>query len=84
MDMAPILIVCGTNRPGSNARKISQIVLGHYRAAKIPAELLSLEELTPEIFDPASYATKPPAMVKLQQRVLAAPGLHIICPEYNG
>jgi len=82
--MAPLLIVCGTNRPGSNALKISKIVLGHYRTGKIPAELLSLEELTPEIFDPASYATKPPAMLKLQQRVLDAPGLHIICPEYNG
>jgi len=43
-----------------------------------------LSELPAEVFDPASYASKPPAMEVIQQRVLAASGLHVITPEYNG
>lgn len=82
--MAPILIVSGTNRPGSNALRVANVAFEHYRAAKAPAEVFSLSELPAEVFDPASYASKPPAMEVIQQRVLAASGLHVITPEYNG
>ncbi len=37
-----------------------------------------------EAFDPASYATKSPAMQAMQQRILDANGLHVVTPEYNG
>jgi NAD(P)H-dependent FMN reductase len=80
----PILIISGTNRPNSNALRVSRIIERHYRAVGAPTELLSLQELPPEMFDPASYATKPPGIAALQQRVLAARGLHIVTPEYNG
>jgi len=80
----PILIISGTNRAGSNALRISKIVLGHYQNAKIPAELLSLEELPREVFDHSAYMKKPPGMQVIQQRVLDAQGLHVISPEYNG
>ncbi len=79
-----ILIISGTNRPNSSALKIAQIVEGHYRAAGIPVSLVSLEELPPEVFLPTSYENKPPAIVNLQNRILEASGLHIVCPEYNG
>jgi chromate reductase, NAD(P)H dehydrogenase (quinone) len=82
--MRPILIISGTNRPGANALKVAKIIHGHYAAGGIEAGLLSLSEMPPEVFDPSSYAIKPPAMVALQQRVLDASGLHIITPEYNG
>jgi chromate reductase, NAD(P)H dehydrogenase (quinone) len=84
MAEANILIISGTNRPGSSALKIARVVRGHYQAAQIPVSFFSLEELGPEIFSPASYAVKPPAMLVIQDRVLAATGLHIVCPEYNG
>jgi chromate reductase len=80
----PILIISGTNRPGANALRIAQLVASLYAQANVANELLSLESLPPEIFMPTSYATKPPAMVELQNRVLNAAGLHIITPEYNG
>jgi chromate reductase len=79
-----ILIISGTNRPASSALKIARIVEGHYRAAKIPVSFYSLEEMGPEVFSPAGYANKPPEVVVIQGRVLAASGLHLICPEYNG
>src|SRR5258706_1047468 len=81
---APIMIISGTNRANSNALRISKIVLGHYRNAKIPAELLNLEALPREVFDPSSYMKKPAGMQVIQQGVFDAPGLHVITPEYNG
>ncbi len=84
MPSGPILIISGTNRPDSNARRIAGVVEGHYRSQNIPAELLSLTELPAEVFQGGAYAVKPPAMVAIQQRVLNAEGLHVITPEYNG
>jgi len=79
-----ILVISGTNRPDANAMKIARILEGHYHAAKVKAEILSLTELPAEVFQGGAYATKPPGMVAIQQRVLAASGLHIVTPEYNG
>jgi chromate reductase, NAD(P)H dehydrogenase (quinone) len=80
----PILIISGTNRPGSSALKVAKVLERHYAGQGIAAELLSLDEMPPEAFAPASYAAKPPAFVDIQNRVLTASGLHVITPEYNG
>jgi chromate reductase, NAD(P)H dehydrogenase (quinone) len=84
MSERAILVISGTNRPNSNALKVANIVLGHYHNAGVKAELLSLSELPREVFEPSAYTTKPPSMVAIQQRVLAAQGLHVVTPEYNG
>ncbi|MFT3784577.1 MAG: NAD(P)H-dependent oxidoreductase [Tepidisphaeraceae bacterium] len=84
MPTRPILIVSGTNRPASNTRRISEVLAGFYRQAQVPVEALSLTELPAEAFLPESYASKPASVQALQQRVLAASGLHIVTPEYNG
>ncbi len=81
---SPILVISGTNRPGSNAARVAGTLIEHYRRAEVPAELFSLTELPCQVFHPDSYATKPPEMVAAQQRVLAASGLHVVTPEYNG
>lgn len=84
MATRPILLISGTNRPDSNALRVARVILGHYQAIGANVEIFSLEELPREVFDPSSYATKPPGMVAIQQRVLDASGLHIVTPEYNG
>ena len=84
MPHRPTLIISGTNRPNANALRVARVVAGHYAAANVPAEVLSLAELPREIFDGSAYASKPPAFVPIQQRVLDAIGLHVITPEYNG
>lgn len=84
MSQRPILIISGTNRPGSNALRIAKNLESLYAKAGIPHVLYSLESLPLEMFAPTSYATKPPAVKELQQRVLDAAGLHIVVPEYNG
>jgi len=84
MAKSPILIVSGTNRPNANALKVARIVQSQYRAAGLQADLFSLAEMPQEIFNPTSYAEKPPAFVAIQEKILAARGLHIVSPEYNG
>jgi NAD(P)H-dependent FMN reductase len=84
MPNGPILIISGTNRPDSNALKVARVLEAHYHAAGAATDLLNLEHLPSEVFDPAIYKVKPPAMVELQRRVLAAAGLHVVTPEYNG
>ena len=84
MGSGPILVIAGTNRPDSNALRVARILEGHYKAINAPVEVLSLTELPREVFDGSAYATKPAGMVAIQQRVLAAAGLHVVTPEYNG
>src|SRR4051794_34846964 len=84
MANGPILIISGTNRPGSNALKVAGVLREHYGRSQVATDLLNLEDLPREIFDGSVYKTKPPSMVELQRRVLAAAGLHVVTPEYNG
>jgi NAD(P)H-dependent FMN reductase len=84
MAQSPILIIAGTNRPNSNALRIATNIKRHYENEKANAQILSLQDLPRELFDGAAYATKPPAMIEIQNRVLHARGLHVITPEYNG
>jgi NAD(P)H-dependent FMN reductase len=79
-----IILISGTNRPGSNTRKVTARVEKIYAALGVPHQLLDLAQLPPEIFSPASYAEKPAAFKKFTDTILAADGLVIVTPEYNG
>jgi len=79
-----IVIISGTNRPGSNTRKVTTHVEAVYKSLGVPFQLLDLAHLPPEIFSPSSYAEKPAALKKFTDPILAADGLVIVTPEYNG
>ncbi len=79
-----IEIIAGTNRPGSNTLKVAKIILGKYHTLGAEAQLLSLEEMPQEIFNPSSYGEKPVSFAPIQERILNARGLHLVTPEYNG
>ena len=81
---AMIALIIGTNRPGSNTRKVAGQIRQIYAELKTPLHVLDLAELPPEIFSPASYAEKPKAFRLFADAVLAAAGLHVVTPEYNG
>lgn len=83
-DANPILIVSGTNRPGSYCLRVAHRIQQHYREAGVPHALFSLLELPQSIFLPEAYAKKPPEFLPIQQRILDAAGLHMVVPEYNG
>ena len=79
-----ITLLVGTNRPGSNTRKIAGQMENIYQRLSVPVALLDLATLPPEIFHPASYATKPPGFQRFSDAVLRADGLVVVTPEYNG
>jgi NAD(P)H-dependent FMN reductase len=79
-----ILIISGTNRPVSNTLRIARHVERHYQRQQVRTSLLSLVDLPIEIYSPDSYEKKPPAFVAVQEAIIAAAGLHMVVPEYNG
>ena len=79
-----ITIVSGTNRPGSNTRRVTTIVEKIYTETKVKFEVLDLAELPPEIFSAQSYAEKPKSFEPFSQSILKSDGLVIVTPEYNG
>lgn len=79
-----IEVISGTNRPGSNTLKVAKIVLELYRQQGQEAQILDLQDLPGDIFDPSSYAQKPASFAPFQDRILQAAGLHVVIPEYNG
>jgi len=79
-----IVLIVGTNRPGSNSRKVAAQVEDIYHELKTPLRVLDLAQLPPEIFSPSSYAEKPKSFQPFADAVLQSSGLHVITPEYNG
>ena len=79
-----IVLIVGTNRPGSNSRKVAAQVEEIYKELKTPLRILDLAQLPPEIFSPSSYGEKPKSFQPFADAVLQASGLHVVTPEYNG
>ncbi|MBS0659853.1 MAG: NAD(P)H-dependent oxidoreductase [Verrucomicrobia bacterium] len=79
-----IVILSGTNRQGSNTRKVAGLVEQLHATAGAPTRLLDLTELPAECFTPAAYGEKPAGFRPFNDAVLAATGLVVVTPEYNG
>jgi NAD(P)H-dependent FMN reductase len=79
-----ISLIVGTNRPGSNTRKVAAHLEEIYAGLKVPLRVLDLAQLPPEIFSPVAYAEKPKAFQPFAETVLQSDGLHVVTPEYNG
>lgn len=77
-------LIVGTNRPGSNTRKVAAQVEEIYAGLNVPLRVLDLAQLPPEIFSPAAYGEKPKSFQPFAEAVLASAGLHVVTPEYNG
>jgi len=79
-----ITMIVGTNRPGSNTRRVASHIEEIYAALKTPLRVLDLASLPPEIFSVASYAEKPKAFQSFSDAILESSGLVVVTPEYNG
>ncbi len=79
-----ITLIVGTNRPGSNTRKVARHLEEIYARLKVPLHVLDLAGLPPEIFSPSSYAEKPKSFQPFSEAILRSAGLHVVTPEYNG
>jgi len=79
-----LTLIVGTNRPGSNSRKVAKVIEGLYASLGVPLRVLDLAQLPPEIFSPSSYGEKPASFQPFSEGVLSADGLIVVSPEYNG
>ena len=79
-----LTLISGTNRPGSNTRKVAAQIEEIYKGLGIPLAVLDLAQLPSEIFAASSYAEKPKSFEPFSQGVLNATGLIVVSPEYNG
>lgn len=80
-----ITVISGTNREGSNSLKLARLLVEMYQQAGEQVQLLDLSLLPADVFSPTVYKEKPEAFIKgFVEPVLAADGLHVVVPEYNG
>jgi hypothetical protein len=70
-------MVVGTNRPGSNTRKIASQIEEIYRELNTPLKVLDLANLPQEIFNPSSYAEKPVSFKPFSEGILQSSGLGV-------
>ncbi len=79
-----ITIISGTNRPGSNTRRVVAELETIYDRLEAPFQVVDLAMLPPEIFSPAAYAAKPKSFEPFSDAILSSDGLVLVTPEYNG
>lgn len=79
-----IALIIGTNRPGSNSRKVARHLEEIYAELHVPLRVLDLAQLPAEVFVPTAYADKPKSFQPFSDAVLTSVGLHVVTPEYNG
>ena len=79
-----IVVLSGTNRPGSHTRRVSAIAVRMLGDHGVPARLLDLEDLPRSVLDPASYDATPEDFEPFQRAVSDAAGMIVVTPEYNG
>ena len=77
-------LLVGTNRPGSNTRKVGAEIERIYGAQRVPLKVIDLAHLPAEIFASSSYAEKPASFRPFAEGILNATGLIVVSPEYNG
>lgn len=79
-----ITLLSGTNRPGSNTRRVTAILENLYQEIGQSVRVLDLAELPESLFSPEAYEEKPEAFTPFAEAVLSSTGLHVVTPEYNG
>ncbi len=81
-----IVLISGTNRPGSQTRRLTKYIesqLQSLMTAGESLELLDLVDLPLEVFAPTSYQTKPESFAKFSSAMIASHAMFFVIPEYN-
>ena len=79
-----ILVIPGTNRSGSLSWKLGAIIASDYAARGAEVDVLDLREMGAAFLEPGVYRDKPAEVQSMVDRFLAADGVVIVVPEYNG
>jgi NAD(P)H-dependent FMN reductase len=82
--MIDLKIISGTDRPNSNALRISKYLQRRYREEGIDAEIIDLQHFPLGDVQGGRYDEAIPQVDAFIGRAVSADGLVIVCPEYNG
>lgn len=82
--MIDLSIISGTDRPGSNARRISNYLQKKYKQKGVAADIIDLQDFPLEKVSGGRYGEEIPAVDQFVDQAVIADGLVIVCPEYNG
>lgn len=79
------LVIAGTNRPGSNTRRVAEFYTEELQKVADRVSFLSLEELPPDFAFQDLWIEKSPAMNSIiAERIAPATKFIFVIPEYNG
>ncbi len=80
-----ITIVCTTNRPDSNTRKVAQLYHDALKALNVESQVLDLKEVDAAWIQASNYGTNAPELEQVvAQFIRPIDKLIFITPEYNG
>jgi NAD(P)H-dependent FMN reductase len=77
-------IISSTDRPNSNALKVSKYVKSLYDKKDVNAEVISLEDFPLGEVVGGHYGKDLPEVEKFRNPIVEADGLIFVIPEYNG
>lgn len=82
--MIDLQIISGTDRPNSNALRISKYIQRQYQNEGINPGIIDLQDFPLELVSGGKYGAELPEVDAFVRRAVEADGLIIVCPEYNG
>lgn len=82
--MIDLQIISGTDRPNSNALRVSKYVQREYQKEGIDAGIIDLQNFPLQLVGGGKYGADLPEVDAFVKRAVQADGLVIVCPEYNG
>lgn len=82
--MTKINILSGTDRPNSNALKVSSFVANMFRELDVITKVHSLEDFPLADVAGGRYGDDITSVQRFNEAVLSGDGLVIVTPEYNG
>ncbi|KAH8050512.1 FMN reductase [Aureococcus anophagefferens] len=85
MKKPTFVLMCGSSRKGSHNAKLLESVRSRLAAEDAACEVVDLDALQLPIYSQdLETASMPRAAVELKEKLVAATGFVIACPEYNG
>lgn len=82
--MVKIEIISGTDRPNSNAMRVSCYVQKKYAALDTRPGIIDLKDFPIDAVSGGPYGSEIPEITTFIEPLLQADGLVFVCPEYNG
>lgn len=82
--MIDLQIISGTDRPNSNALRVSKYLQLQYRQEGVEAEIIDLRDFPIQQVGGGKYGRSIPEVDAFIEQAVQADGLVIVCPEYNG